>query len=171
MPRWSLGRQIRILRRRRGWRQEDLEAASGVSVSIVSRIERDLLDGICLLDVRACVEGLGGYLFVDVRLDGQSVSELADARHAALQERIARLLANAGWLVRVEHSFSKYGERGRYDILAYHPILRLLLVVEIKSAIHDAQDAIGRIDVKVRLAKAASVDVGWSPVAGGAGVR
>ena len=34
------------------------------------------------------------------------------------------------------------------DLLAIHPAVRVLLVVEIKTRLLDAQDVIGRLDVK-----------------------
>ena len=47
-----LGRGIRALRHRRGWRQEDLAAAAGVSQSEVSRIELGQLEAVPVLRAR-----------------------------------------------------------------------------------------------------------------------
>jgi hypothetical protein len=60
-------------------------------------------------------------------------------------------------------SFNRYGERGRIDLLAYHPALRILLVVEIKTVLWDLQGLLGSLDVKVRIAPFAARDLGWDP--------
>ncbi len=87
-----------------------------------------------------------------------------DAPHAAVQEHTARLLSARGWSVKVEVSFNYYGERGRIDILAFHPATASLLVVEIKSAIGDVQDLLGRLDVKTRIGRTVASEVGWVDV-------
>lgn len=66
-----------------------------------------------------------------------------------------------GWLVRVEVSYSRYGERGRIDLLAWHPATRLLLVVEIKTDLVDVQQLLGSLDVKARLARHVAATHGW----------
>jgi hypothetical protein len=65
------------------------------------------------------------------------------------------------WLVRVEVSYSRYGERGRVDLLAYHALTRTLLLVAVKTELVDAQDVLGTFDAKVRLATHVAASVGW----------
>jgi hypothetical protein len=65
------------------------------------------------------------------------------------------------WLVRIEVSYSRYGERGRVDLLAYHAPTRTLLLVEVKTELVDAQDLLGTFDAKVRLATHVAASVGW----------
>lgn len=161
MPRWRVGRQVRALRQRRGWRQEDLAAQLGCSRELVSRIERDLIDNVPAGKVQACVEALGGYLRMDVHWQGERLPRLLDARHAALQNRFVVFLEQLGWVVRVEVSFNDYGDRGRIDVLAHHPATSTLAVIEIKPTIGDAQDAIGRLDAKARIAPKIVGDFGW----------
>ena len=79
----------------------------------------------------------------------------------ALQSWFVLILERDGWTVRVEVSFNHYGDRGRIDILAYHAATAVLAVVEIKSTVGDAQDTLGRLDVKVRLAPKIAADLGW----------
>jgi hypothetical protein len=74
---------------------------------------------------------------------------------------VVQLLRDAGWIVEPEVSFNHYGDRGRIDVFAYHPALRLLLVIEVKTKIDDAQDVIGRLDVKRRVAATLARDRGW----------
>ncbi len=71
-----------------------------------------------------------------------------------------------GWIVQPEVSFSHYGDRGRVDLLAWDPRTRLVLVIEVKSAIGDLQEMLGRLDVKARLANGVPRTVGWTDVAG-----
>jgi transcriptional regulator with XRE-family HTH domain len=165
MGRRDIGRAVRLLRRRRGWTQQTLSARSGLSVQKISRIECDRVTGVDLPDLRTCVESLGGYLLLDVRVSGESVSELADAEHAAIQSWLAGLLTTCGWRVRVEASFNHYGERGRHDLLAFHPTERLLLAAEVKTLILNAQETMGRLDVKHRTARRAAIEIGWNPAA------
>jgi transcriptional regulator with XRE-family HTH domain len=163
VARRSIGRGIRALRRRRGWRQRDLAAAAGISQTQVSRIERDQTDGVTLRVLRGCVAALEGYLAVDIRWRGEALDFLTDADHAALQEWAARALAEWGWEVLAEVSFNHYGDRGRIDLLAFHAASGCLAVIEIKSRIEDAQDTLGRLDIKVRLAPGIGRERGWLP--------
>ena len=74
------------------------------------------------------------------------MDRLIDAGHALLQEKAAALVASNGWLVRSEVSFNHFGDRGRVDVLAFHPSARTLIVVEVKTAIGDLQETLGRIE-------------------------
>jgi hypothetical protein len=84
-----------------------------------------------------------------------------DAAHAQIQELAVGGLRARGWQAEVEVSFNFYGDRGRYDALAYFPPLGTLLVVEAKVRIGDVQDMLGRLDVKKRLAPQAAQRLGW----------
>lgn len=81
-----------------------------------------------------------------------------------MQQATSELLMALGWLVRVEVSFTHYGDRGRVDIIAIHPTLTIVLVIEIKSGLGDIQETLGRLDVKVRLGRRIANDLGWSEV-------
>lgn len=165
MARLSTGRSIRVLRRARGWRQADLARVAGVSQPTVSRAERDQLDGLTVGSLRACVAALDGFVALEVRWRGTALDALADAGHAALQDWTARVLEQAGWETRVETSFNQFGDRGRYDVLGFNRASGVLLAVEVKTAIEDAQEMLGRLDVKVRVARRVVAEFGWRPVA------
>ena len=62
-------------------------------------------------------------------------------------------MASSGWSVRPEVSFNHYGDRGRVDLLAFHAASGVALVIEVKGSIGDLQDALGRLDVKLRLGR------------------
>src|SRR5574338_915677 len=155
------GRAIRALRHRRGWTQEMLGTRARVSRELVSRPERGVLKGVTVGSLERVAQALGASLSLTVRWNGEQLDRLIDARHAAIQEATASLLASLGWEVRPEVSFNHFGARGRIDLLAYNRPLRLLLVVEVKSGIGDLQDTLGRLDVKMRVARHVSRDLGW----------
>lgn len=127
-------------------------------------MERGELAGMTIARVNRIATTLGASVSVQVRWQGDQLDRLVDAAHAALQQAVAELLIGLGWMVRVEFSFNHYGDRGRVDILAFHPLLRALLVIEIKSGLGDMQDTLGRLDVKVRLGGVLAREAGWSDV-------
>lgn len=162
MSRLSIGRSVRILRHDRGWSQAQLASAAQLSQTVISRLERDLLDGIRLGAIRRCVAALDGFVAIEVRRSGVPVSSALDARHAALQEWCANFLSRHGWRVEVEVSFNHFGDRGRCDVFAAHSRPPVLLIVEVKTSLDDLQDALGKLDVKVRNAARIANSLGWS---------
>ncbi|HJP72098.1 MAG TPA: hypothetical protein VJ975_10295 [Candidatus Limnocylindria bacterium] len=61
-----------------------------------------------------------------------------------------------------EGSYSIFGERGRIDLLSFHPVTGTLEVAEIKSGgTWDLQDMLGRLGAKVRLAPQIAAPHGW----------
>jgi transcriptional regulator with XRE-family HTH domain len=160
--RTNLPRAVRALRLHRGWRQQDLASRAGLSPSVVSRLERGKLDGMTMRHVARVAAALDASAHLQLRWNGAELDRLVDARHAALQNDVAGLLSRAGWTVRPEVSFNHYGDRGRVDLLAFHPGLRAVLVLEIKSALGDIQETLGRLDVKLRLSSGLTRDAGWT---------
>ena len=142
---------LRALRYRRGWRQADLGRRSGLSRDVVSRVERGVLHGITLGSLSRLADALDASLVVEVRWHCAELDRLIDRTHAALGNAAAERLARAGWITRAEVSFNHYGDRGRCDLVAWHPRTRTLLMVEVKSRIGDLQDTLGRLDTKARL--------------------
>jgi hypothetical protein len=110
------------------------------------------------------VEALDARLVLDIQWQGADLDRLIDAHHAALVESIAAFLRRHGWDCRPEVSFNRYGDRGRYDLLAYHPASRVVIVVEVKTSVGDLQQLLGSLDVKTRLARHAAGQIGWQPV-------
>lgn len=160
----NLERAVRFLRLRKGWSQRALGARSGVSREMISRAERGDLSGMTLGSIDRITAALGASVRVQVRWQGEQLDRLIDAAHAAIQDAVAESLTAMGWVVRVEASFNHFGDRGRVDIAAYHPRLRILLVVEIKSVLGDLQETVGRLDVKVRLGAQIARELGWNRV-------
>lgn len=73
---------------------------------------------------------------------------------------VAILRAN-GWEVIPEATFSRYGERGSIDILAWNREHGALLIVEVKSVVPDMQALLAGVDRKCRLAPLVADDRGW----------
>jgi transcriptional regulator with XRE-family HTH domain len=157
-------RSVRYLRRHQGWRQADLGARAGVSGPTVSRVERGLIRSVPLGTIERIAEILGATVDVTLRWQGEQLDRLLDAAHASIEEQSAAFLTSSGWSVRPEVSFNHYGDRGRVDLLAFHPGAGVVLIVEVKGSIGDLQDALGRLDVKLRLGRSLADASGWSGV-------
>lgn len=159
----SIGKVVRALRLRLVWRQIDLARRAGVSRRLISKLERHGPSGLTVRTLRRICEPLDIDLHVYGRWRGGELDRLLDAAHAALQALFKTQLEAADWIVRVEVTFSRYGERGSIDLLAFHPATRTLLVVEIKTVIADVQGLLRPIDAKVRLARDIARELGWEP--------
>lgn len=157
----KFGLAIRALRRRRGWTQSRLGKEASLSQAAVSRIERGYGNRLTVDVLAGVVSALGARITVRVLSHGEDLDRLLDADHAALVERIVRLLRAGGWEVVPEATFSIYGERGSIDILAFHPGTGSLLVIEVKSVVPDVQATLAGIDRKVRLAPRVARERGW----------
>lgn len=145
-----------------------MAASAGVAQSMVSLVERGVLEETSLRIVRRVATAVGVSLPFDPRWRGADLARLMDARHVSIAGVVVDRLSRLGWEVRPEHTFSVYGERGSIDILAWHLPARVLLVVEVKSQIVDIQDLISTLDRKRRLAPRLASDLGWHPLAIGA---
>ncbi len=94
----ALGRSVRVIRIRRGWRQADLAALAGVSRATVSRVERGDLDPLPLRTLREVCAAAGLRLVLEARGTGGDLDRLLGARHSAMHEAMARLFASLpGW--------------------------------------------------------------------------
>lgn len=158
-----LGRLARMLRVRQRLTQVALAARAGVSRRAVSWLEMGRARALRLSEVEAIVGALGARLDVRLLWNGPELDRLLDEAHAALGASVKRRLERWGWLVRVEVSYSHFGERCRIDLLAFHPASRVLLVIELKSELVDVQGLLGSLDAKVRLAPAIVERFGWAP--------
>lgn len=158
-----IGRSLRALRIRRGWRQQDVASTAGISRAQYSRIERGELRGVPLADLESASTALGAHLDIRVRWHGEGLDRLLDAAHAELVNRVVRLLAANGWESAVEVSFNHFGDRGSVDVLGWHAERRALLVTEVKSVVPDAQATISSHDRKTRLAGVIGRSRGWEP--------
>ena len=156
----ELGRLVRALRRRRGWRQEDCAARAGVHRSTWSRLECGQLDGLPVRTLRRCLAVL------EVRVDlvpawrGSQIDRVRDEPHALLEAAWKERLEKWRWQTWAEVSYSHFGERGRIDLVAWDPAGRVLVVIEVKSEIVDVQALLGSLDQRVRLGPRVAASLG-----------
>ena len=158
------GMVVRTARVNRGWRQRDLARVAGVSDAVISRVERGHVDGVSVGTLRKIALSLDIRVELLPRSRSANVDRLMNALHAKLAESVVRWLGTfGGWIVRPEVSFSRFGERGVVDLLAWHPGRRALLVIELKTAIVDVGELLGTLDRKVRNAWEIGRGLGWDP--------
>jgi Helix-turn-helix. len=150
-----VGASFRAARIRRRLRQEDVAAPANVSRGSVSRVERGHLDTLSLRTLRAIGAELDIRIEVQPRWRGGDLDRMLNQRHSALHESVALAFHRdfPAWVLAPEVSFSIWGERGLIDLLAWHPGSRALLVIELKTEIADANELVGTIDRKRRLAR------------------
>jgi transcriptional regulator with XRE-family HTH domain len=156
-----LGWLARTLRVRQRLTQAMLGARAGVSRQAVSLLERGRARELRLATVESILGALGARADLRVLWNGPELDRLLDEGHAALGASVKHRLERWGWAVRVEVSFSRYGERGRIDLLGWQPVTRTLLVIEIKTELVDVQALLGSLDTKARLARHAAGRFGW----------
>jgi len=160
----QVGAGIRELRLRRRLTQQDLAAEAGVSRWTVARIERGRLYAVRLDAVRNVARALDASVELMLRWGGADLGRLLNARHAGLHEAVAAMFGDlGGWTLAHEVSFSIYGERGVIDILAWHPVRRALVIIELKTEIVDLNDLLGSMDRRRRLARRIALDRGFDP--------
>jgi Holliday junction resolvase-like predicted endonuclease len=114
----------------------------------VSLIERGHVRSVLILE---CVlAALDAQLVLEVRWRAGALDRLLDEDHAALVAAVVTWLTEAGWDVRVEVTYSQFGERGSFDVLAIRD--GVVLVVEVKTDIASAEGTLRKLDEKARLA-------------------
>lgn len=160
------GATFRAVRVKRGWRQIDVAVRARIDRSVVSNVERGHLEHVAigtLLDIARVLEIQVG---LTTRWRGGDLDRLMSARHSGLHEAVARWFAAdlPEWILAPEVSYSIFGERGVIDILAWHPIRRALLVIELKTEIVDVNVLVGSMDRRKRLARQIARDRGWEPL-------
>lgn len=156
-----LGRQFRALRVRKELRQKDVGRNGKVSRSAVCRIERGLVASLTIGTLVRAAASLGANVDIRLRWNGEQLDRLLDEAHARIVDLVVVALRATGWEVAVEVSFSIWGERGSIDILAFHRLTRIVLVVEVKSVVPDRQATLHGLDRKSRLAAQVAAERGW----------
>lgn len=152
-----------MLRVRQRMTQVVLSARAAVNRRAVTKLEHGGARELTLATLESIVHALGGRLDVRIVWNGPELDRLLDESHARVAASVKRRLEHWGWLVRVEVSFSRYGERGRIDLLAYLPAQHVLLVIEVKSELVDVQGLLGTLDQKARLGGFVAERFGWTP--------
>lgn len=159
-----LGATVVEIRSAVRWSQRELSRRSGVPQSMISRIERARLTDPPLATIAVLIAAMGGHLRIEVDppiLAGRR--QQLDPAHSRMSGFIARRLEAIGWRVATEVEIGGNRSRGWIDLLAFDPTSGLVLVIEVKTEIHD----LGRIDRTLgwyeREAWAAARRLGWRP--------
>lgn len=158
-----VGLTFRRIRLRRGERQRDVSERAGISPSEYSLFERGHLDGANLRLLRQAAAALEVRLELVPRWRGGDLDRLLHGRHAAMTEDVAAMLIAAGWEVFPEVTFNHFGERGVIDLVAWNPLRRALLLVEVKTELVDVNGLLGTADRRRRLAPIIASERGWAP--------
>ncbi len=156
-----LGQAMRALRRHRGWTQDELARRARVSQASISRVESGGGSRLTIRTIGRIAEALGARLSVRVYWHGEELDRLLDAAHAGIVDQVLAILVANGWEVIPEATFNNFGERGSIDVLAWHPVHRALLIIEVKSVVPDVQALLAGVDRKVRIAPAIAAERGW----------
>lgn len=161
------GNTVRSVRIRRGLRQDDLSALTRVPRGKIAAIEHGHLDSVQLGSLRRVCGELEIRVDLVPRWRGGDLDRMLSGRHAQLAESVVQALRrdSPDWHVIPEVSFSKWGERGVIDLLAWHPGRRALLVIELKTELVDVGEMLGTMNRKRRLAWSIAADRGWDVAA------
>jgi transcriptional regulator with XRE-family HTH domain len=146
-----VGRILRALRRRRGWTQKELGRRANVSQQAISLIERGHGGQLSVETVRRVFAALDARWEPTVSWRGGDLDRLLDQEHARLVGEISRRLADAGWEVALEVTYSEFGERGSLDVLGARRDVQALVVVEVKSELTAIESTLRKLDEKVRI--------------------
>jgi transcriptional regulator with XRE-family HTH domain len=157
------GRLFREPRIRLGWPQRDVALKAGISRASYSEMEHGRLGRVPLDKLRKVASVLEVRLRLEPSWRGAAIDIVTSSRHAAMAERVARLLTDAGWLVQPEVSFNHFGERGVVDIVAWHAATQTLLLVEVKTELADVNDLLAVTNRRRRVADTIAQPFGWRP--------
>ena len=146
-----IGRILRAVRRRRGLRQSDIAATIGVSQTVVSRLERGRLESVGLDTLRRVATELDVSITITASWHGGQGDRLLDRAHAAIVDHVIQTLKGLEWEVIPEFSFNHFGDRGSVDVLAWHPVHRILLIIEVKATLTDLQDLLVSLSRNLRV--------------------
>ena len=144
-----------------GWSQAELAGRADVSTGMVAMVETG----------RANVSvDLAGRLLttLGVSLDVRFVVPFVeprqrDAAHARSVAYVQRRLERAGFRVRREVEVGSGRSHGWIDLLAWHPNSGVLLVVEVKTEIHDVGQIERTLGWYGREARRPAREMGWHP--------
>lgn len=160
----AIGRAIRHLRRTVGWTQAELARRSGSSQAAISDIERGRTGQLACRTAARTLEALGARVLLAVDAPFLADREhQRDAAHARCVAYTAGRLERAGWDVATEVAIGRDRPRGWIDVMGHHPQTGLVLVVEIKTELHD----LGAVDRQLQryegAAWGAARERGWRP--------
>ncbi len=146
-----------------GWSQRELSRRSGVPQSVISGIERRQVNDLRLSDVDRLMVALGIRYWLGVEPPTGFGRRQSDAIHARCSAFVDRRLRADGWLIEREVEIGGDRSRGWLDILAFHPASGMLLIIELKTELHDVGAIERSLNWYQREAWAAARRFGWHP--------
>lgn len=155
---------IRSLRQALGWSQRELARRAGSSQTTVSAVELAARPVLTFAAASSLLRAMGARLVVSV--DAPFLGDRArqrDAAHVRLAASTIQRLRRSGWDARAEVEIGGDRSRGWIDILAFHPASRVLLVIELKTEIHDLGQIERSLGWYEREARPAAGRFGWRP--------
>jgi transcriptional regulator with XRE-family HTH domain len=168
MPQFSrdlaidFGRVIRDVRVAYGWSQRELARRSRTSQSVISRIECGRAEAFDLAVIGRVFETLG--IRMQVRFEvppAVAVRRERSPGHDRCVVHVARRLQRAGYEVATEVEVGDGRWRAWIDVLAFHPASGLLIVIEVKTELHDVPAEQRRLASYERESWAAARRLGW----------
>jgi transcriptional regulator with XRE-family HTH domain len=158
-----VGRVLRAVRMQLRLTQREVAELAHVSQTRVSDAELGRLEHFSLRTLDEICAALGVSLRLEAWWRGTDSRRLLDRSHASIVEVVARELTARGWTVIPEYTFNHFGERGSVDLVAWMPLARSLLIIEVKSEIVDLQDLFATLGRKTRIVPSLlRPERGWS---------
>lgn len=147
------GRILRALRRRLGLTQKELGRRAGVSQQMISLIERGHGSRLSASTLRRVFAAVDARWEPTITWRGGELDRLLDEEHSRIVAEVVRRLAERGWDVAVEVTYSEFGERGSIDVLAARHDRAAALAVEVKSDLTAVEATVRKLDEKDRLVR------------------
>lgn len=159
-----VGSAVRAIRTSLGWTQRRLAAEAGVSQAHVWAVEQGRVAHLTFDAAESLLKVMGAHLSMSVGAPFISDQRgQRDAAHTRMVAHVVRRLRRLGWEVLTEVGIGDGRSRGFIDILAFHPNTRVMLVIEIKTEIHDYGQIERSIDWYQRESWSIARLEGWQP--------
>lgn len=160
----AIGAGIRSIRHAVGWTQKELGARVGQTQGWVSRVENGRIEDLTFSAADRLLAALGARLVatIDAPFLGDRRRQREPA-HSRMSAYVAARLERSGWRVVTEVEIGGDRSRGWIDLLAYHPSTGILLVIELKTEIHDLSAIQRSLGWYEREAWTAARRLGWRP--------
>ena len=159
-----VGGAVRAIRTGIGWTQRELGQRARMSQAMVCAVENGRVDDLTFARAQRMLEAMGARLVVSVDAPYLGDRERQrDPVHARCSAHVVARLQRAGWVVATEVEIGGDRSRGWIDVLAYHPSLAWLLVIEIKTEIRDLGAIERTLGWYTREAMIAAQRFGWRP--------
>jgi transcriptional regulator with XRE-family HTH domain len=152
------------LRRALGWTQKELGRRADLSQSFISAVENARVGDLTFSSATRMLEAMGAKLTVGVTAPFLGDRELQrDSAHSRCTAYVASRLKRDGWQASTEVEIGGDRSRGWIDVLAYNPVSRQLVVIEVKTEIRDLGAIERTLGWYEREAWAAARRLGWRP--------